>query len=414
MAENIICFTGSIVLTERIVEDGIVLCRAGKIIAAGSRAEVPVPAGATSIAAKGGYISPGFVDIHVHGGDGADYMDGTPEAVVTANRCHARHGTTSIFPTTTTGSREQITAMLRSSQQVQRDWTIADGARIAGVHFYGPYFAEDKVGCHRPEGRRDPDPTEYLGHLAAGIIRVATCAAELPGAEAFYRAAAERGCLVTCGHSNASWTEMARAFAAGMRHVDHFWCAMSSVFSVRMRLGPPMQGSMEQFVLAHAEMSTEVLADGCHLSPELLDFAYLMKGAKRLCLVTDSSRALDQPPGRYRFGCRDDGEWFESTGKVGVMPDRSGLASSVVGMDTMIRTMKAGTRAPLVDVIRMATLTPAERVGLAAEIGSLEAGKRADVVVLDRELNVQRVFIGGVEYPRRSEASTAGGQTMPR
>ena len=358
---------------------------------------LPASTAASTVDAGSGYIAPGFVDIHVHGGDGADYMDGTVEAVTTANRCHARHGTTSIFPTTTTGSREQITAMLRACQQLQRDWSIANGARVAGVHFYGPYFAEDKVGCHRKDGRRDPDAAEYLEHFDRGIIAVATCAAELPGAEAFYREAARRGCLVTCGHSNASWTEMARAFEAGMRHVDHFWCAMSSVLSVRMRLGTPMQGSMEQFVLAHAEMSTEVLADGCHLSPELLDFAYLMKGAKRLCLVTDSSRAVDQPPGRYRFGCRDDGEWFESDGKVGFQPGH-GLASSVVGMDTMVRTMEAATRAPLADVIRMATLTPAERVGREREIGSLAPGKRADIVLLDRGLNVQRVFIGGTEY----------------
>lgn len=393
-----LAFSGAVILPDRVLDNGVVVCHDGKIVAVGPCSAVEIPREAQVIDAGAGFVAPGFVDIHVHGGDGADYMDGDVDAVRTANRCHARHGTTSIFPTTTTGSRAQITAMLRSCQEVQRAWTMADGARIAGVHFYGPYFAEDKVGCHRPDGRRDPDPAEYLEHLAAGIIRVATCAAELPGAEAFYREAARRGCLVTCGHSNASWTEMARAFEAGMRHVDHFWCAMSSVFSVRMRLGAPMQGSMEQFVLAQPEMSTEVLADGCHLSPELLDFAYLMKGAKRLCLVTDSSRALDQPPGRYRFGCRDDGEWFESTGEVGVMPDRSGLASSVAGMDRMVRTMKASTRAPLADVIRMASLTPAERVGLADEIGSLEAGKRADVLVLDRALNLRRSFIGGFEY----------------
>jgi len=399
---SLLWFAGTVILPDRIVANGAVLCREGKIIAVGTRAELPAPTGAHVVEATvGSYIAPGFVDIHVHGGDGADYMDGDLAAVRTANRCHARHGTTSIFPTTTTGSREQIVAMLRSCEEVQRAWTLADGARIAGGHFYGPYFAEDKVGCHRPEGRRDPDPGEYLEHLASGFIKVATCAAELPGAEAFYRAAASRGCLVTCGHSNASWTEMARAFEAGMRHVDHFWCAMSSVSSVRMRLGAPMQGSMEQFVLAHAEMSTEVLADGCHLAPELLEFAYMMKHAKRLCLVTDSSRALDQPPGRYRFGNREDGEWFESNGRVGVTPGGTGLASSVVGMDAMVRIMKASTRAPLSDVIRMASLTPAERVGLDREIGSLELGKRADVILLDADLNVRRVFIGGSEYPPR-------------
>jgi len=363
-----------------------------------------VPLRAVTVDAGGGFIAPGFVDIHVHGGDGADYMDGTAGAVQTANRCHARHGTTTIFPTTTTGAPEQIDAMLDACASVQRRWSIADGARIGGVHFYGPYFAEDKVGCHLKSGRRDPDPGEYRRQFARKLIRVATCSAELPGAEAFYREARRHGCLVTCGHSNASWSEMARAFRAGMRHVDHFWCAMSSVPSVRERLGFPMQASMEEFVLAHEAMSTEVLADGEHLSAELLDYAFRMKGVDRLCIVTDASRAVDMPPGRYRFGPAADGEWFTSNGRVGYV-SRASLASSVVGMDTMVRNMKAMTTASEADVVRMASLTPAERVGIAGDLGSLEVGKRADVLVLGTKLDVQRVFIGGEEFPAASGRS---------
>jgi len=335
---------------------------------------------------------PGYVDIHTHGGDGADFMDGTPEAVRTACRAHARHGTTTIFPTTTTGSPAQLAAMLSSCAAAQR---APDGARIAGVHLYGPFFAEDKVGCHLLSGRRDPDPAEYRGYLDTGLVRVATCAAELPGAEAYYREAAARGCLVTCGHSNASWAEMARAFDAGMRHVDHFWCAMSSIPSVSERLGTPMQGSMAEFVLMHEDMSTEVIADGQHLAPELLEFAYRMIGPRRLCLITDSSRALDMPPGEYRFGPKEDGEVFTSDGRVGFQADR--LASSVTGMDRMVRNIAELTSASVVDAVRMASLTPAERAGIAAEAGSLEPGKRADVLVLTAELAVERVFAGGVE-----------------
>ena len=324
----------------------------------------------------------------------ADYMDGNAEAVRVANRAHARHGTTTIFPTTTTGTTFELERMLLACQEVRDGWRVSDGAQIAGVHYYGPYFAEDKVGCHSVDGRRDPDPAEYLRFLEMGLIRIATCAAELDGADAFYRAAAERGCLVTCGHSNATWTEMASAYAAGMRHVDHFWCAMSSVASLRTRCGTPMQASMEQFVLAQAEMSTEVIADGCHLSPELLEFAFQMKGAGRLCLVTDANRALDLPAGRYRFGPQETGTWFESDGKVGFVAGQ-GLASSVMGMDHMVRQMAASTTATLPQVIRMASLTPAERTGIASETGSLEPGKRADVLVLDDELGVEQVYLSG-------------------
>lgn len=351
-----------------------------------------------AVEVRDGWIVPGFVDVHVHGGDGADYMDGTAEAVKTANRAHLRRGTTTIFPTTTTGSPALVRRMLEACVEVRRNWTAADGARIGGVHLYGPYFAESKVGCHSVEGRRDPYPAEYDQYFRMGIVKIATCAAELPGAEAFYRAARRRRCLVTCGHSNATWTEMERGFKAGMRHVDHFWCAMSSVPSLRAQYGTPMQASMAEFVLAHREMSTEVIADGEHLSKELLQFAYDMKGPARLCLVTDSNRALGMPPGRYRFGPLEDGAWFESNGKVGFVPG-AGLASSVVALDTMVRNMKRMTRAPLEDVIRMATLTPAERAGVAAEVGSIQSGKRADILVLDRRLNVRRVFVGGVEAP---------------
>lgn len=385
-------FRGRVVLPDRILDEGTVLCRNGRIDAVkrGDR----TPRQANLIDARGGWIVPGFVDIHVHGGAGADYMDGTVEAVKTANRAHLRRGTTTIFPTTTTGSPAQVRRMLEACLAVQRGWTPADGARVAGVHLYGPYFAEKKVGCHSVDGRRDPRADEYDEYFRLGIVKIATCAAELPGAADFYRAARRRRCLVTCGHSNATWTEMAQAYRGGMRHVDHFWCAMSSVASLRAQYGTPMQASMEEFVLSHPEMSTEVIADGEHLSKELLEFAWRMKGPERLCLVTDANRAMGMPPGRYRFGPIEDGAWFESNGKVGFVPG-SGLASSVVALDTMVRHMKSVTAAPLHDVVRMASLTPAERAGIAGEAGSIEEGKRADILILDRRLEVRRVFVGG-------------------
>jgi N-acetylglucosamine-6-phosphate deacetylase len=389
------CLNGSVITPEMVLSDVFLLVENGKIAGISIRRPSSYKGAVTRI--DSGYISPGFVDIHVHGGAGADYMDGNTEAVRTANLAHLRHGTTTIFPTTTTGSTEQLNRMIEACAAVRDGWSVADGAFIGGIHFYGPYFAEEKVGCHSVEGRRDPVAEEYDYFFSLNIIRVATCAAELPGADAFYRAARKAGCLVTCGHSNANWAEMKRAFEAGMRHVDHFWSAMSSVTSLRARFGTPMQASMEQFVLAHAEMSTEVIADGQHLAAELLEFAFQMKGAARLLLVTDCNRALDMPPGKYRFGSEEDGPWIESDGKVGFVPGH-GLASSVKGMDAMVRTMATQTSARLPDVIRMASLTPAERVGLADETGSLEVGKWADILVLSQDLEVERVFVRGQEY----------------
>ena len=395
MSSALVFRGGAVVLPTEILRDGVVVCRDGMIEAVGAEDEVSLPDDADEIDGRGRLVAPGYVDIHVHGGGGADFMDGTVPDVVAVSAAHARHGTTTIFPTTTTGSPEQLRAMLSACVAVRKRWRPGNGARIAGVHFYGPYFAEDKVGCHSLAGRRDPSPGEYTLYFDLGIVRIATCAAELPGAEEYYREASGRGFLVTCGHSNASWGEMRRAFEAGMRHVDHFWCAMSSVPSVADRLGTPMQGSMAEFVLMNEQTSTEVIADGRHLAPELLEFAFRFKGPELLCLVTDSSRALDMPPGRYRFGPKTDGEWFESDGAVGFQADR--LASSVTGMDQMVQNMQALTSSTVAEAVRMASLTPAERAGIADEVGSLEAGKRADVLLLSPELAVERVFIGGVE-----------------
>jgi len=378
---------GTVVLPDRLIRNGSVLCARGKIIAVGDN--IDIPREAIVVSAKGRIVSPGFVDLHVHGGGGADFMDGSIEAIQIGCRSHLRHGTTSIFPTTTTGSPEEILAMIHACKE-------SNYPTIRGIHLYGPYFAENKVGCHAVTGRRDPYCEEYERYFDTGMIRIATCAAELPSAAEFYKAARKRKCLITCGHSNASWSEMEAAFKAGMRHVDHFWCAMSSVPSIRERLGTPMQASMAEFVLMQREMSTEVIADGEHLANDLLEFAYRMIGPRRLCLVTDSNRALDMPVGRYRFGNINSGTWLEHDGNVG-RALTGGLASSVVGMDRMVVHFKSATSATLPEVIRMATLTPAERAGIAKKYGSIEVGKQADLLLMNKDLRVEKVFLAGVE-----------------
>lgn len=397
-SKKLVIVNGTVVLPDRLIDGCMVECERGEIISVGKQRRSPEAA--EQLDAEGGYISPGFIDIHVHGGAGADFMDGTSDAVRIACEAHACHGTTTIFPTTTTGSFESIIAMINSCKAVRKQAVTGVLPTIAGVHLYGPYFAEDKVGCHSKAGCRPPEIPECRKYFDTKLIRIATCAAELPGASDFYRIARRHKCLITCGHSNSSWTEMQQAFDFGMRHVDHFWCAMSSVPSMRQRFNVPMQASMAEFVLMNPEMSTEVIADGCHLAPELLEFAWRMKGASRLCLVTDCNRALDMPPGEYLFGNKNDGTIFRSDGNVGWAPNGS-LASSIVGMDHMVRHMKNNTSAPLPDVIRMASLTPAERTGIHHQTGSLAVGKRADILLLDRDLTIRQVVIAGKPYDTR-------------
>jgi len=380
------------ILPDRLLENSYIEFTRGLLTRVG-KAPKQLPKGLEVIDVTGKYLAPGWIDIHVHGGAGADFMDGTQQAIETAARAHLKHGTTTMFPTTTTGSQTSIMKMIQA---------VADASKandnglptLEGVHLYGPYFLPEKSGCHKKTGCRTPERDEFESYFKTGWIRIATCAAELPGADAFYRAANKRGCLITCGHSDASWSEMAAAHKLGMSHVDHFWCAMSSVPSVRARLGSPMQGSMAEFVLANSTMSTEVIADGFHLAPELLQFAWQIKGSKMLALVSDTSRALDMPPGQYTFGDPKEEVWIESTGKVGLNPT-GGLASSVVALDHCVRHMAKVTKIPLHEIVRMATLTPAERTGIAESRGSLEKGKRSDVLVLNNKLNVERVFYCG-------------------
>jgi N-acetylglucosamine-6-phosphate deacetylase len=173
-------FVGAIILPDRVIAKGYVMSGDGLIQVVG---EGDVPQKYRSVRqVKASYVAPGFIDIHVHGAANADYMDGTERAVRIVNLSHARHGTTTIFPTTTTGSFSELDAMVNACEAVGESWTPADGARIGGIHFYGPYFAEDKVGCHPVSGRRSPVQSEYEYFLAKDIVRIATCAAELEGA----------------------------------------------------------------------------------------------------------------------------------------------------------------------------------------------------------------------------------------
>ena len=266
-----------------------------------------------------------------------------------------------------------------------------------GAHLYGPYFNEDKVGCHPLAPTRSPTKSEYSEYLRfANTMLVATCAPELPGASDFFRDAAAAGIRLNAGHSNASWSEMQVAFDLGMRHVDHFYCAMSSVPGLRERFGVPMQASMAEFVLATNEMTTEIIADGRHLAPDLLRFVVRMLGVDRVALVTDSNRALDMPPGEYVFGPQDAGVTIVSDGEVGWTADRSALASSVRGMDFMVRHMHQVVGLDLAQAVRMATLTPAKILGVDRSLGSLEVGKQADLVLLDQQLEVRGVWMNGV------------------
>jgi N-acetylglucosamine-6-phosphate deacetylase len=384
---------GTIILEDCLLPRGEVLVHGERISAVG-QGSTHSAAGTRTIDLDGGYLAPGFVDLHVHGGAGHDFMDGTTSAFRAVCQAHARHGTTALLPTTTVARHDQHLAFLRCCRQLKD--TETGGARILGAHFYGPYFAMEARGCHPAGSVRPPVAREYLDYLAfADCITRATVAPELPGAEPFARAARTHGIGCNAGHSHATFEQMEAALGWGVTHVDHLFCAMSDRARLRQEQPYPMRGGVMEATLYFDELTTEVIADGKHLTRDLLLLAHKVKGPSRLALVTDCNRALDMPDGDYIFGPLDGGEPIVRRDGVGIMPDGKALASGVAGMDHCVRAFHALTGVPLPEVIRMASLTPASIAGASKDLGSIAPGKYADLVILDRELRVQDVYLRG-------------------
>ncbi|MFO0804094.1 MAG: N-acetylglucosamine-6-phosphate deacetylase [Gemmataceae bacterium] len=385
----------TVVLPDRLLPDHDVELANGRIasIHPAGRQYKYLPSDGVNL--RGAYLAPGFVDLHVHGGDGADFMDGTAEAFRTVCRCHARHGTTSLTPTSTVARMADYERFLELCGELIGN--VPGGARIVGSHFYGPYFARPARGCHPDEDFLTPDQanSKSLMRLAGTMPFVVTVAPEIDNAEWLVRTYTERGVRFNAGHSFATFPQMEAAVDWGVRHVDHLFCAMSDRARLRQAQTYPMRGGVMEATLFFDELTTEVIADGKHLTPELLRLAYKVKGSDRLALVTDSMRAVDLPDGEYWFGPDGHGERVRKMDGVGVTLDGTALASGVTGMDQAVRTMHRIAGVPLPEAIRMASLTPARILGLEREIGSVEVGKRADFVLLDPELNVTQTWIGG-------------------
>ena len=343
----------------------------------------------------GQYLAPGFVDLHVHGGDGADFMDLTADAFHAVCRCHARHGTTALTPTSTVARFGQYVRFLELCGELAE--TDTGGARILGGHLYGPYFTPEAKGCHpvREFLTPDPDRDDQLLAFAGRGLTTLTVAPEHPGTDRLVAAARERGLLVTVGHSYATLPQVEEAVGWGVRHVDHLFCAMSDRSRLRPSQTYPMRGGVMEATLLFDELTTEVIADGKHLTTDLLRLAYKAKGPDRLALVTDAMRAVDMPDGEYWFGPNGDGELVRRLDDVGLTRDGTALASGVMGMDHCVRTFHQLTGVPLPEVVRMASLTPARILGVDRDHGSLEVGKLADFVILDDQLFVERVYVGG-------------------
>ena len=341
------------------------------------------------IDAQGLYLAPGFIDIHSHGGGDADFMDGTPEAFCQAARMHATHGTTTIVPTATSGSREEMLVMADVCEQACRENRL--GADMPGLHLEGPYFALSQCGAQDPRFVRAPQPKEYLAILDATdhILRW-SAAPELDGALDFGRELSRRGILASIGHTDADYDEVLAAVRAGYRHVTHLYSCMSTV---HRKNAYRFAGVLESAYLLD-DLTVEIIADGIHLPAPLLQFVYRFKGPDSIALVTDSMRGAGMPDGLSILGSRENGQQVLIEDGVAKLMDRSAFAGSVATTDRLVRNMRTLAGATLTDAVKMATATPARIMGF-ADRGELKAGNRADLVLFDEDIVIQRTIVGG-------------------
>lgn len=376
---------GKLILPDGIHE-GLYLYYANGRICAVTAQELPFQ---QEIDAAGNFVSPGFIDIHVHGGDGREFIDATVDAVIAAANIHAKHGTTTIFPTLSAFDERTTVAALAAIHESLDSASLLPN--IGGVHLEGPYFSKNQCGAQDPQYIRDPDPEEYAritrqyGHL----IKRWSYAPENPGSEDFQRFLASHGIIGAAGHTDAEYCHIKAAFDLGCKLITHLYSATSTI---TRKGGFRHLGVIESAYLLD-EMDVEAIADGCHLPPLLLQLIYKLKGPEHMCLITDA----------IRYGGRTDCDAVESGTKsvpyiiedgVAKLADRSAFAGSIATTDALIRTCVEKAGIPLWAAVKMLTQIPARIMGLAQK-GQLKDGFDADLVIFDHQIQIKSVIIGG-------------------
>ncbi|HTE02196.1 MAG TPA: N-acetylglucosamine-6-phosphate deacetylase [Mucilaginibacter sp.] len=381
-------FNGRIVTPKEILKGGSILVTDGKITGI-SQANIDAP-DAVEIDARGKYVSPGFVDIHVHGGGGHDFMDNTLEAFLAIAQLHARHGTTAMLPTTLSCEKADLLETLRVYDEAVKANT--DGAQFIGVHIEGPYFAMSQRGAQDPRYIRDPDPEEYREILASSkSIKRWSAAPELKGAIEFGRYMVSQGVLPAIAHTDAIYEDVITAFNNGFTLATHFYSAMSGV---TRRNAFRYAGVIESAYLID-DMDVEIIADGVHLPAPLLKLIYKIKGPQRIALITDAMRAAGMPPGESVLGSLKDGINVIVEDGVAKMPDRTAFAGSVATFDRLVRNMVNLADVPLTEAVQMAAGNPAAIMKINDRKGSLEIGKDADIVIFDDDINIHTTIVSG-------------------
>jgi N-acetylglucosamine-6-phosphate deacetylase len=381
-------YASEILTPEEEIRDGVIVVEGTRIAAIGHRDQIRIPAGAVDYVAKDCTVVPGFVDVHIHGAGGHDVMEGTEQALDRITSTVARHGTTSIVATTVSASEEEtcrslegIARYIRSHETKTENAPLA--AEILGIHLEGPFISAARRGVH-PEGaitRPSVEILEAFLEASGGLVKILTIAPEIPGAIELIGRAVAAGIVVAIGHTDADYEQARAAIQAGARHAVHMYNAMRP-FSHR---DPGVIGA----ILTDPNVTAEVIVDGVHVAGAAIQVLIGCKGFDTVLLVSDGIAATGMPDGPYRLGN------FEVNVKGGVARNSEGkLGGSTLTLDRAIRNLVAlgVTRK---DALRMATVLPARRLGLAGKKGILAVGADADLAVLTPELAVAGVMTRG-------------------
>jgi N-acetylglucosamine-6-phosphate deacetylase len=337
------------------------------------------------IDAKGHYLAPGFIDLHVHGGKGSDFLDATVDAFLTAADFHLSGGTTALCPTAATAAYNNFDSFLHAWETAKSRSKV----RLLPVHLEGPHLAPSKAGAQNPKLMSAPgtQQRDWILSRAQNISQM-TIAPEVPGALQLIDAATRAGVTMSAGHTEASDEDMRAALAVGLTKVTHLFNAMSTA----TKRGLFRQAGTLEFALSDEKIFCELVADGFHVSPTLLKLAYRAKGAERIALVSDCLAGGGLPEGsKFQLG--------SLRCKVGpgycLLEDESALAGSLARMIDLVRTMTQQGEVPLFAAVRMASLTPATILGIGDRFGSIQSSKTADLLLFDDKFAVRRVWIAG-------------------
>jgi N-acetylglucosamine-6-phosphate deacetylase len=387
MNDYLIISNGTILTPLLRIDDGIIIIRDSEIIDVGKRGTIEEPPGAGRIDAGGNFIAPGFVNIHVHGGKGADVTKINPDTFTILSDFFAGHGVTSYLATALTSPDDVIFGVLDHVRTLTRSLQ-ANGANILGVHMEGPYLNPAQSGAHPKSLLSLPRPEHYMPFLGySDVLRQMTLAPELDGAQLLVRDLKKRGIIAAAGHTDGIFPEMISAIDEGITHATHFFCNMSHFRRDNLKR---VAGAVET-LLYDDRVTGELIADGWHLDPSLMRLLLKVKSCERVCFVTDAMPATGLPDGRYFMG---DVEAIVEKG-IARLPDNSAYAGSVTTMDVCVRNGMSLLDLSLQDSLRMATLTPSEIIRVDNRKGSIAKNKDADVIIIDSDANVLNTIIMG-------------------